>query len=286
MLMLFALALAAPQASFTADTTVQVQPGSRLEVERVEGAVTVRTWNKSAVQVRAPGGRDAQLRVEVSGRRVTVEVEDEDHDPYDGDLELTVPADMSLSITSQDGDIEVTGAKAELDLETISGSITVEGGSGVITLHSTDGELRLTGAKGRIELNAVDGSITGRDLEGDIRAESVDGSVTLENVTASGVEATTVDGSIEFSGTLQKGGRYRLGSHDGNVTLAVPALDACVSVSTFSGSFESDPAFPVTLTGTRGGKRMSFTVGNCSASVDLESFDGAIRIVRQGSIRR
>jgi DUF4097 and DUF4098 domain-containing protein YvlB len=285
MLMMIALALSAPLARLDADTTVQVPAGSRLELERVEGSVTVRTWNRSAVQARAPGARDVQLRVEVSGRRVTVEVEGDDHEPYDGDLELTVPADMALSLTSQDGSIEVIGTKAEVDIETVEGSITVEGGSGVITLHSTDGEIQLTGAKGRIELNAVDGSITGRDLEGDVRAESVDGSVTLENVTATGVEATTVDGSITLVGTLQTGGRYRLGSHDGNVTLAVPALDASVSVSTFSGSFESD--FPVTLTGTRGGKRMSFTVGNGAASVDLESFDGAIRIERRGgTIRR
>ncbi|HTO74023.1 MAG TPA: DUF4097 family beta strand repeat-containing protein [Gemmatimonadales bacterium] len=284
MLMLLALALSMPQADLTPDTTVQVQPASRLEVERVEGAVTVRTWNKSAVRARAPGGSDVQLRVEVSGRQVTVDVEGEDHEPYDGDLELTVPADISLSITSQEGDIDVSGTRGELDLETVEGNIKVLGGSGVITLHSTDGEISVTGAKGRIEINAVDGSITGRDLEGDIRAESVDGSVTLDDVTASGVEATTVDGSISFTGVLQKGGRYRLGSHDGNVTLAVPALDASVSVSTFSGSFESD--FPVTLTGTRGGKRMNFTVGNGAASVDLESFDGAIRIVRRGSIRQ
>jgi DUF4097 and DUF4098 domain-containing protein YvlB len=284
MLMMIALALAAPLASPDADTTVQVPAGARLELERVEGSVTVRTWNRSSVQVRASGGHDVELRVDVSGRRVSVEAEGDDHEPYDGDLELTVPADMALSINSQDGDITVTGSKAELDIETVEGSITVEGGAGVISLHSTDGEITLTGARGRIEINAVDGSITGRDLQGDIRAESVDGSVTLEGVTATGVEATTVDGSILLVGALQNGGRYRLGSHSGNVTLAVPALDATVSVSTFSGSFESD--FPVTLTGTHSGKRMSFTVGNGAASVELESFDGSIRIERRATSRR
>lgn len=283
MLTLIALALAVPMASPQADTTVQVPAGARLELERIEGSVTVRTWNRAAVQVRTPGGHDVQLRVEVSGRRVTVEAEDDDHDPYEGDLELTVPADMALSINSQSGDVTVTGTKGELDIETVEGSITVDGGTGVVSLHSTDGEIRLTGAKGRIELNAVDGSITGRDLEGDIRAESVDGSVILEGITATGVEATTVDGAIELTGPLQAGGRYRLGSHDGNVTLTVPSLDATVSVSTFSGSFESD--FPVTLTGSRS-KRMSFTVGSGAASVDLESFDGAIRIVRRATTRR
>ena len=200
-----------------------------------------------------------------------------------GELSRSIPADMILNINSQSGNVTVTGSRAELDIETVEGNIEVEGGVGVVTLHTTDGTIQLTGASGRIELNSVDGELTGRDLAGEIRAESVDGAVTLENVTASGVEATTVDGAVLMSGTLKAGGRYHLSSHDGGVTLAVPALDATVSVSTFSGSFESD--FPVTLTSTRGGKRMSFTVGSGAASIELESFDGAIRIERRTSSR-
>ncbi|MEO8029507.1 MAG: DUF4097 family beta strand repeat-containing protein [Gemmatimonadota bacterium] len=283
MLILIALALAGAPLATDGDTTVQVQTGSRLELNQIEGNITVKTWNRSAVQVRAPGGHDVQLRVETSGRRVTVEAQENEGGPYDGDLELTVPADMILNINSQSGNVTVTGTKAELDIETVEGDIEVEGGSGVITLHTTDGTIQLTGASGRIELNSVDGEITGRDLVGEIRAESVDGAVTLENVTASGIDASTVDGAVVVSGTLKAGGRYHLSSHDGGVTLAIPALDATVSVSTFSGSFESD--FPVTLTSTRGGKRMSFTVGSGAASIDLESFDGVIRIERRTSSR-
>lgn len=282
MLMLFALALAGSPLHLDGDTTVQVMAGSRLEINKIEGNITIRTWNRQAVQVR-PSDRSAQLHVDVTGRRVSVDADDEDNGPYEGDLELTVPADMALSINTQSGDVTVSGTKAELDIETVEGNIDVQGGAGVVTLHTTDGEVHLVGASGRIEMNSVDGEITGKDLDGEIKAESVDGSVTLDNVTASGIEATTVDGSVTVDGALKAGGRYRLGSHDGSVTLTVPSLDATVSVSTFSGSFESD--FQVTLSSTRGGKRMSFTVGSGASSIDLESFDGAIRLERRGTSR-
>jgi DUF4097 and DUF4098 domain-containing protein YvlB len=266
------------------DTTVTVQAGSRLEMNRVDGGVRVTAWAKSTVRVVASHGGDAELKVEVSGRRVTVEAQDPDGGPYDGDIEISAPADLALAISTVSGDIAVTGSRADLDLESVEGAVTVEGGSGVVTLHSVSGDIRVTGAKGKIELNSVDGSIDGRGLDGDVAAETVDGEITLAGVTGTGVDATTVDGNVRLEATLKAGGRYRLNSHDGDVTLSVPALDAAVSISTFSGSFESD--FPVTLNSTRGGKRMDFTVGAGAASVDLESFDGDIRIEKRSATAR
>jgi len=267
-----------------ADTTVSVPAGARLELNQVDGGVRVTTWAKSMVRVATAGGKDADLKVEVSGRQVTIQAQDPDGGPYDGDLEISVPADLALAISTVSGDIAVTGSRAALDLESVEGNVTVEGGAGVVSLHSVSGDVRVTGARGKIELNTVDGSIDGRSLDGEINAETVDGEVTLTGVTGTGVDATTVDGNVRLEAALKAGGRYRLNSHDGDVTLSVPALDAAVTISTFSGSFESD--FPVTLNSTRGGKRMNFTVGSGAASVDLESFDGDIRIEKRGTTSR
>jgi len=271
-------------ATVPTDTTVTVQAGSRLEMNRVDGNVRVTAWAKSTVQVVASHGGDADLQVAVSGRRVTVSAQDPEGGPYDGDLEISAPADLALAISTVSGNIVVTGSRADLDLESVEGAVTVEGGSGVVTLHSVSGDVRVKGAKGKIELNTVDGSIDGRQLDGDISAETVDGEITLAEVTSTGVDATTVDGGVRLEVALKAGGRYRLNSHDGDVTLSVPTLDAAVSISTFSGSFESD--FPVTLNSTRGGKRMDFTVGSGAASVDLESFDGDIRIEKRSATGR
>lgn len=281
-MLLFLMMLASAPAP--ADTTVAVPAGARLEMNQVDGSVRVTAWAKSSVRVVAAHGGDAEIEVAVSGRRVTVSAQDPDGGPYDGDLEISAPADLALSISTVSGSIAVTGSLADLDLESVEGDVTVEGGSGVVTLHSVSGDVRVTGARGRIELNTVDGSIDGRNLDGEVSAETVDGEVTLVGVTGAGVDATTVDGNVRLEAALKAGGRYRLNSHDGDVTLSVPALDAAVSISTFSGSFESD--FPVTLNSTRGGKRMDFTVGTGAASVDLESFDGDIRIEKRSATPR
>jgi hypothetical protein len=56
-----------------------------------------------------------------------------------------------------------------------------------------------------------------------------------------------------------------------------------ITVATFNGDFESD--FPVTIMGTRD-KRFSFTIGDGSARLELETFGGSIRLRRPESIRR
>ena len=91
--------------------------------------------------------------------------------------------------------------------------------------------------------------------------------------------ASSVDGSIRFSGPINAGGTYHLESHDGDVILLTDgAPDAVMSISTFDGEFESD--YPVTVTGANSNRRMTFTLGAGKARVELQTFDGKISLRR------
>ena len=79
---------------------------------------------------------------------------------------------------------------------------------------------------------------------------------------------------------MRADGRYRLATHNGDIAFEpqVP-LNAVITVATFNGDFES--AFPVTIKETRRGKRFTFTVGTGGATVELETFEGTIRLGRE-----
>jgi DUF4097 and DUF4098 domain-containing protein YvlB len=146
-------------------------------------------------------------------------------------------------------------------------------------LSSVEGDIIVDGANGRVQINGVDGDISVSNVVGDVAVETIDGDLTLENIDAANVDASTVDGDILYRGTVKDGGRYRFTSHDGDVILAIPAgINATVSVATFDGDFESD--FAVQLDKTEG-RRFRFVLGSGSATVELESFDGAIRLRRR-----
>jgi DUF4097 and DUF4098 domain-containing protein YvlB len=88
-----------------------------------------------------------------------------------------------------------------------------------------------------------------------------------------------VNGDIIYLGTIDHGGRYRFASHNGDLEVAVPDIaDATISVATFNGEFESN--FPVELTETKKGKRFAFTLGKGSATIELETFGGTVKLRR------
>jgi DUF4097 and DUF4098 domain-containing protein YvlB len=274
------LLLAVPQ-SQESDTTVAVERGTRLELSRLGGDVTVATWDRNAVRVRAEHGSTERVDVRITGGVATLSARGRRGRTVGMvDYILTVPVWMDLNFSGTYGDVLIEGTQARVTVETVDGDVTVTGGRGVVALQSISGDLDVSGASGDINLSATDGDVRARDLEGRVVAESVDGDIVLSGVRSSDVTATSVDGDIEYGGTLRDDGRYRFVTHDGDLVLLVPErVNATVSVATFSGSFEA--AFPVTLSGTGRGKRFTFTLGSGSARIELESFDGSIQLLRR-----
>ncbi|MEO8139030.1 MAG: DUF4097 family beta strand repeat-containing protein [Gemmatimonadota bacterium] len=279
LLLIATLAALSPQST---DTTVPVRAGSRLELSSQEGNITVATWNRSAIRIEADDEEDTRIEVDQNGGTVSIRAHHR-YGPSEVSWKLTVPADMALELSSQSGDIVVDGTRGEVNVSTVEGKVTVRGGTGFVTLQSVEGDIDLSDASGRIGVTTVDGSVTVRGAHGDLKASAVDGEILLEDIESSNVEANTVDGEIRFSGAIRDGGRYRLSSHDGDVTVTAPVINASVVVSTFSGDFDSD--FPVTLTGNTARKRMSFTLGSGTARLELESFDGTVSLRKSGGRR-
>ena len=276
--LLFALA-AMPQGT---DTTIAVRGATRLELSSFEGGITVATWNRPAVRIEADHDEDTRVEVSAGGRSLRVRAHSR-YGPPEVTWRITVPAELALELSSQSGDVRVNGSRGEVTVSTVEGNVTVQGGTSFVSLQSVEGDLDVTDVEGRVSLSTVDGLITVRGARGELRANAVDGAIRLEDIRATRVEASTVDGEVEFAGALEAGGRYHLTSHDGDVTVTLPAIDAEVSVSTVSGEFESD--LPVTVTGAAGGRRLSFTLGTGAARLDLESFDGTVAL-RKSAPRR
>ena len=98
------------------------------------------------------------------------------------------------------------------------------------------------------------------------------------------VEVSTVNGSVDFEGAIRNDGVYRLSTHNGQVTLAIPdGSNATVSVSTYNGRYTS--SFPVQVTQMGADRRSTFVLGNGSARIEASSFNGNIEFRRPGQPR-
>src|ERR671925_835430 len=267
------------------DTTVRVQAGARLEVNNFGGDIAVKTWSKSAVRIAASHSSRDRITIDASEQVVRVKSQGRRGPSQVVDYDIPVPVAMALALSGVYTDISVEGSQGEITAETVQGSVKVSGGVGNVSLKSVQGDVTLEKARGRIDLNSVNETIKASQIVGDLSVETVNGDISLVQIESANAEASTVNGDVVYDGTIKDGGRYRFSTHDGDLRVSIPEkANVSISVSTFNGDFNA--CFPVQLTPGRTKHRFTFTVGSGSARVELESFDGDIRLCRPGQLAK
>lgn len=259
------------------DTTLSVRDGVRLEVYNQRGSVQITTWSRDQVRVEWDAERGMRVPVRLIGSRLRVRSERIRGGPREVDIQLTIPTWMSVEVSGTFNDVSMDGVGGEVVVETTQGDIDIRGGRGLVVLRSVHGEIELSEASGRIRVNTINGDLYLADIEGDLEAETLNGDVELVNLRSRDVSVNTMNGDVDYDGTIEDGGRYGFETHNGDVTLFVSRdVNATVSISTARGEFESQ--CPVRISGIRGGREFSFTVGDGSAQVDIRSFGGTIEL--------
>lgn len=271
-----AASLPAPQST---DTIVAIERGARLSLRNHSGDVIVRTWGRAAVRVRAEHDERARIAIERSGRLLRVRADARAGRADDVDYRLDVPSWLAIELEGQEIDVDLEGVQSRVEVETVRGDIRVARAGGPILLRSVEGEIELDRVRGPVDVRGVNDDIRVTRASGEIDAETVQGDIELGGVEARRVRATTVQGDIAYRGALHDGGSYRFSTHQGDVSVAVPEdADATIAVATYNGEFEA--AFPVRLAEYRRGRSFSVVLGGGGAHVEIEAFQGTVRLSR------
>ncbi|MFD6828629.1 DUF4097 family beta strand repeat-containing protein [Streptomyces diastaticus] len=160
-------------------------------------------------------GDELKLRVSCSGIVTTC----------DAEHRIEVPADVAVSLRTQDGGVTAKGFTTPLTLRGSDASLTVEDVSGPLDLHSADGAITARSvSSSRVRARTEDGSLTLALARAPQRidASSEDGSVTVELPEAAyDVRTKVQDGRTNVS-VLEDRASSRVVSvttQDGNVTV-------------------------------------------------------------------
>lgn len=270
-----ALSIAAPQQP---DAVIPVERGNRLDVDNFAGEVVVDAWDRDEVRVQSDLSDRQILDAARSGATVRIRTRSRNGGPGSADMRITVPRWMDVHVEGNRLDVEVRGTEGEISVETIGGDVLVEGGTGHVSVRSIQGELLVRNARARVEAVSVNERIGLDNIEGEIYVETTNGDVSLRDIRSDRARASTVNGDIDYRGSIRDNGRYAFSTHNGDVDVTMAeTANVTVSVSTFHGEFESD--FEVRLTGTRD-RQFTFTLGTGRAQLELESFNGEIRLQR------
>lgn len=265
------LALGAP-----ADTTVEVRRGDRLAVEGLSGEVSITAWERDEIEV--VSDRDDGVLVRRVGSVVTVEREG--RRSRSGEAVIHVPRWMDVRVRSRALDVSVSGLDGALEIENVSGDVSVDRAGGAVEVRSVSGEIAIADARAGVRASSQGDDVTLSRIQGPVEAHSGDGDIVLDDVTSSSVRAEAQDGDVLFRGSIAQGGRYGFYLHDGDASIELPdGTDASVRVATFEGEFQSD--FTIRVERFTAGRQFEFALGDGGADVEIEVFDGDIRLLRR-----
>ena len=241
------------------ERSVEFQPGGRLSLVNVNGDISIGTWDRHEVtmkaekRARAGSEEAARLLLEKTTvefdrieNRIDIRTEVPEKPRRNRNVsitytELTVPEEIDLELRSVNGSIQVNGVSGAVDAKTTNGRIGLAGITGAVQARTTNGNVDLSEVLGPIEANATNGSIEVAISE--ISEEAHD------------IGAATTNGGIEV--TLPRG------------------LKAHLKASTANGNIDTD--FPVTVKG-RISKSVDGAINGGGRLIDLETVNGSIRL--------
>lgn len=249
--------------------------GPDLHVKTDDGSVRIESGTGSEIEARVTtvGWRIAPGEVTITdsqaGDRVEIEVAlaKKNHFGWGRghrsiSVLLRVPKQADLDVHTGDGSVEVQAVSGHVTISTGDGSITADGLEGETRLHTGDGSIRATGLGGRLEADTGDGHMSVRGRFDALALSTGDG----------GIEAEVEPGSkIETAWSLH--------SRDGGITLRVPeGLGADLDAHTGDGSIVLEE--PVTVMGTISASRVRGKLGAGGQPLRVQTGDGSIRLLR------
>jgi DUF4097 and DUF4098 domain-containing protein YvlB len=174
--LLTAAVLFAAKEERTINHSFSLNPNGVIQLENVNGDVTIQAWDKNQVDMKAIKRGQAEhldeveIEINATPERLSVETKYPRHRKDNNvsvTYELMVPRGARLdSISNVNGDVQVSNVEGQMEIETVNGSAD------------------LTGSKEAVQATTVNGNITIKWIDfpdqGDVKAETVNGSLELE----------------------------------------------------------------------------------------------------------
>jgi DUF4097 and DUF4098 domain-containing protein YvlB len=266
--------------------TRPLDPRGTLEIDNLKGRIQVQAWDRNEVQVTGTLGKGVEkLVIEGDSDRLEVKVQyPERIGSWRGDrteptdLRLMVPLQANLEIDSVSADIDVDGvAPGELEIDTVSGNVTVAAAPVRASIESVSGDLRLTLNTGKASSESVSGDVhlSGR-LDGEVKVETVSGDIRVDSrgERIHRLSTGTVSGDAEIRVALASGGQIRTETVSGDVRLHLPKnTSARLEGETFSGDLRA-PDASIKREEFGPGATIRARYGSGAGEIHLESFSG------------
>ena len=166
--------------------TFTVSAAPRVSITTFDGRVTVRGWDKSEVSYTATKNandeeslKEISIQAQQQGQAIAVNATNPAEVNGAVNLDVYVPRRTTLHVSSGDGALNLEGVSGEITLRSGDGPIQVSNGGGVLQVNTGDGGIQVIKFDGQVDARTGDGEIA---LDGDFKelsARTGDGPISL-----------------------------------------------------------------------------------------------------------
>jgi len=258
------------------EARIDISPNGTLNIVNNSGSVTLHSGSGHQVlvtyivhsdKVEVDQNASSKQRVELLTHALPKERPTADEAKVD--YEITVPAGVSVNVTTVSATITAENLSGDIGLSSESGQIDVK--------NVSKSHVRVRSMTAGINLNNITSSV--------VDIQSAGGAVQLKDVTGQRVAANTTSGSIDYRGDCSGGGDYVFTTHSGAVDMTLPPT-ASVDLMARSTNGSVENAFPLREKShntfvPQQGRSFAGTSNSGLSSVELQSFSGKIRVKKQ-----
>lgn len=271
------------------DKTLDVEPDGLIRAEIIDGKVLVEGWNKSQIRVTGDVDNARDFVFKSDGDETMIETESKggfwgNNKGGHAKLTIYVPHKSALLLEGVSTSFAIIKVDGPVNVSTMSGDISLEGGKGKIKLESVSGDVDVIHAKGDVSVSSVSGDIKARVVATDFEAQTVSGDIEAEIGESEHIELSSVSGDIELALALKDGGELDADTVSGDIDIMFTNkkdLDASFEIETGPGgqvknriTDDKTTSF-MSLSGS-----LQFKLGRGKSEVDLETMSGTITIDR------
>jgi hypothetical protein len=269
-----------------------LKPDGRVTVEGFNGSIEVSGWDQDKVDISgtkyAPTPELLEsLKIDIDSRGDAVHVRAIRPSSTRGNMgvkfAIKVPRRAQLErVVSSNGNVRLLDAEGAAKVRTSNGSVRAQNLKGALDAQTSNGTIEVLQLAGNATLRTSNGRVRAEDVRGGIEAVTSNGSINvkLEKMDAGrNIRLETSNGGVDLTLPRDLRSNVRVTTSNSGITLHAPSgLNARVSARTTHGSATTD--LEVKREGDSGKSRLEGTIGSGGSTIDLQTTNGSIRLLR------
>jgi DUF4097 and DUF4098 domain-containing protein YvlB len=264
-------------------------PKGEVDIVNVAGTVEVVGWDRAEVQVHADLGSGVErLEFKTEGARTLIKVVLPRMGGSHGssDLIVKIPRDSSVDVNTVSADQRIASVRGAQRLQAVSGSVETEFGPGDLEVKTVSGSITARGSdgKGSVRATSVSGDVQLDKIGPELDLNTVSGDMTVrvaERLQRARIKTT--NGDLELTAALAKEGHLDAEAINGDLRFTLRGdINAEFDIETFNGDIDNCFGPKPSRTREYGpGNELRFTQGKGDARVRVKTLNGAVGICQR-----